>query len=327
MPHTSSKSFSILPIRFTVQDASLEHLGAHILTVDWVKDARRLLETLATHNRTRNGKVYLPTLSLDTAMSAINPVVAHGYREIDESYDRYYTLSLHEQPNPALIANLTTTWADIWAERHFPTRLAHPDFRDLRDRMASISQWQDVSAHAVLYDSSRSRMRYSVIPSLLSVLFVSGGPSNLGGKTVYWGLAQQADRNGWQVVSSPVSARNGATYAYLVRFSVQYQPGIEAPRIHAAIICQRYADNPITDTGNRRVSMLCRLGRPMMAQGNRNDNLIRLVVDKYSTDGNSFGPGFPESYDDHRLACLLTQQQFLLIQKRFRGEEPEQNVT
>lgn len=312
---------SILPIRFTVRDREFNHVGANILTIDWMKEASRVANFLATQNKARDGKVYLPTVSLDTALSAMNPVVAHGFRFLDEDYSLHYTLSVNEHPNPALIANLSAVWADTWAKYHFPNGLKHGDFLALRGHMAEPGVWQQVSAHEALYDSHRDKLRYSLVPSLLSVLFASQGPSRLGDQMVTWGLAQQAENNGWQVVSSPIPGKNNATYAYLLRFSVQYQAGIDVPRIHVAIICQRYADNPVAANGGRRISMLCRLGRPLMAQGIQNDNLIRLAIHRNATEGLSFGSGFPDILMASQARALADPAEILASPRSFRGEQ------
>lgn len=311
---------SILPIRFTVREQEFKHVGANILTIDWMKEAKRVANFLATQNKTRDGKVYLPTVSLDTALSAMNPVVAHGFRPLDEKYSLHYTLSVNEQPNPALIANLSAVWADTWANYYFPNGLKHGDFLALRGHMTEPGTWQQVSAYDALKDSNRDKLRYSLVPSLLSVLFASRGPSRLGDQMVTWGLAQQAENNGWQVVSGPIQGKKNATYAYLLRFSVQYQPGTELPRIHVAIICQRYADNPVAGNGSRHVSMLCRLGRPLMAQGIQNDNLIRLAIEGNANEGLSFGSGFPNILMASQARALADPAEILASPRSFRGE-------
>jgi len=325
MTQSSSVSItqSILPIRFTVKEHAFEHTGAHILAVNWMNDARKVLDMLATQNKTKSGKVYLPTVSLDTALSTINPVVAHGYRAMDDRHHFTLIVNKDELPNPSLIATLGSKWAEVWSERHFPDRLAHPEFRNLHQRIATVVDWQEISAHAALYDAANEKLRYSVIPSVLSALFAAGGPSQLGGQNVTWGLSQQSECNGWQVVSSPLLASNGSTFAYLIRFSVQYQPGISDPRIHAAIICQRYADRPVKDSGGRNISFLCRLGQPLMAQeGSWNDNLIRLVASTNAIDGMSFGPGLPEILRRAQARVLASPADILADPQCFRGEQP-----
>jgi len=310
---------SILPIRFTVKEANLCSIGAHILTIDWMKYAQSVLEKLITQNKPANGRIYLPTVSLDMAMSALNPVVAHGFRDLDRYKGTHFTSSVNEQPDPRLIAHVSSTWADSWANYYFPGLVSHRDYRDLRARIERPSVWQEINAHAALYDPEKEKLRYSIIPSILSVLFVTNGASTLGGQTIEWGLAQQAGNNGWQIVSNPIQARNGASYAYLIRFTVQYQPGVTEPRIHTAIVCQRYADRPISDENQRRVSMLCRLGRPLMAQGSWNQNQIRLVASRYGDNPWAFGRGLPEILRNSQARTLEDPNEILSNPQRFRG--------
>ncbi len=93
------------------------------------------------------------------------------------------------------------------------------------------------------------------------------------------GLIQQDD-NGLAVVSEPQRSEHGHTFAYMIRFALQYQPGSKEPWIHTFISCQRYMDKPLV-SGNkdRNATILLRCKQPLNpAWSDQNTTLVRLPV-------------------------------------------------
>lgn len=313
----------VLPTRFRLRTAALCDLGVHVFDNHWYAAACQVLREL----RPRSDKK--PRISLfNQAVLALSPVLAHGYRKVGyhpQGGERYQMLALEEYPGAPLVAALTRAWADVWLTA---------DFKDLPSArvqctaatlLAQVQEpgsgWQAISALDALQDTVGG-IRYSALPSLLAACLAHSEPMRINGRDIQWGLLQTT--NGLVAISAPQLAAPEATFAYLVRFSLQFQPGDTEPWINVALSCQRYMDVPVEELNRRRkATILAQLAQPLQSEWPHNATLIRLPI--WPHDGClCFSEGL-HTLLDHVQARQLESDPAAILAQPLRYRQPDQD--
>ena len=270
---------NLLPTRFRLRMDALGEKSIHVLTSNWWGEANYVAKQLA-QSSSMNAK----TGFLNQAVTALSPVLVHGFRKtsVYPQPPLYQMLALNQYPGENLVNSLARHWADIWLDTSFPNVSAltiKNSSEKLYDLIHSSQQrWAETTVAEALSDG-RNNLRYSALPSLIASQFVAGGQSSFFDREIKWGLIQQDD-NGLAVVSEPQRSEHGHTFAYMIRFALQYQPGSKEPWIHTFISCQRYMDKPLV-SGNkdRNATILLRCKQPLNpAWSDQNTTLVRLPV-------------------------------------------------
>lgn len=276
MPQKLQHQF-ILPTRFRLHQNLLDNFGVHVFTSNWRKEADDLARSLSGNVRSAKTSLF------NQAVLALSPVLVHGFNKYTGTQPNmplYQMLALEQYPGVPLVKSLAKHWADVWLETSFanvPDGCIRQQSQRLYDLIEDTGAgWVEKSAQEALTDQS-SGIRYSALPSLIAARFASTGVSEINGKAIKWGLIQQSD-NKLAVVSDP-QPLDGGTFAYLIRFSLQFQPGNPEPWIHTSLTCQRYIDEEfISGNKDRKVTILLRLGRPLHQAWAHNQTLVRLPV-------------------------------------------------
>ena len=289
---------NILPARFRLRSDVLENIGVHVYSSSWLAEANSLARQLES-GAEKKAKIRL----FNQVVLALSPVLVHGFKPTGfiGNGQAYQMLALDQYPGQALITSLARHWADVWLETSY-SHIAHQHLmRNTQHLFDLIDEpgegWVEKNALEALKDN-RDSIRYSALPSLIAAQFAASGPSEINGHTIRWGLTQQED-SALAVVSDPQPTKTGATFAYLIRFSLQYQPGNLEPWIHTSLTCQRYMDEALeSGNKNRNATILLRLGRPLHMQWIHNQTLVRLPVwNVYGkTTGAKGQPKFPDGF-------------------------------
>ncbi len=247
----------------------------------------------------RNAKTSL----FNQAILALSPVLVHGFKYTGKQANAplYQMLALEQYPGEALVKSLARNWADVWLESSFPNVSRSQILQNsqkLYDLIEDTGKgWIEKSTLDALKDD-KNNIRFSALPSLIAARFAAAGLSEINGHTIKWGLIQLGD-NGLALISEPQRPERGGTFAYLIRFSLQYQPGNPEPWIHTSLTCQRYMDEPF-ESGNkdRNATILLRLSRPLHRDWAHNHTLVRLPVWKVPRKGMKRGesPRFPDGF-------------------------------
>jgi hypothetical protein len=277
----------ILPTRFRLRRETLSNLGVHVLTSNWKSEADDLATRLSgTKKRAKTG-------FFNQALLALSPVLVHGikYAGMEDNFALHQMLALEKYPGEALVKSLARHWADVWLEASFANHKAS-ESRKLYELIEDTGKgWVEKSIQDAL-SNGKNNIRFSALPSLISAQFVGAGPSIINGREIKWGLIQQGD-NGLAVVSEPQSSKDGS-FAYLIRFSLQYQPGNLEPWIHTFMVCQRYMDEPfVSGNKERNPTILLRLRKPLHTEWAHGQTLVRLPV--WNAERGE-GPKFPDGF-------------------------------
>ncbi len=305
----------ILPARFRLQKDLLADFGVHVFSSIWQTEANDLAKKLS-------GKVINAKTGLfNQAVLALSPVLVHGFKKTGGPWDKpiYQMLALEQYPGEHLVKSLAKNWADVWLKTSFPDIFPHNNIQAQRlyDLLDDTGDgWVAKSALEALAEKENG-IRFSALPSLLAAHFASKGPSNINGHKINWGLIQLGN-NGLGVVSDPQIAEGG-TFAYLLRFSLQFQPGNSEPWIHTFLTCQRYMDKSfISGNKKRNATILLRLSRPLHLAWAHNQTLVRLSVRGVPTKGNkqethpSFSEGFHELLDRAQARAIVRDPSLIL---------------
>ncbi|RJQ25594.1 DUF3893 domain-containing protein [Candidatus Parcubacteria bacterium] len=295
--HLKNQHQFILPTRFRLRHNMLGHFGVHLFTSSWRSEADNLAKQLAGSEKRAK------TTLFNQAILSLSPVLVHGFRFTGYEGDTrlHQMLALEQYPGETLVKSLAKHWADVWLETSFsnlPSQQVAQQSQKLYDLIEDTGKgWVEKSALDALNDN-KNGIRYSALPSLIAARFAANGSSVINGRNIKWGLIQQGD-NGLAVVSDPQSSEQGGTFAYLIRFSLQYQPGNREPWIHASLTCQRYMDEAF-ESGNkdRNATILLRLSRPLHREWAHNQTLVRLPIWKVPRKvmKNSDLPRFPDGF-------------------------------
>lgn len=277
----------ILPTRFRLRTEALNKLGVHVFTSNWKSEA----DNLAT--RLSGFKKQARTGFFNQAILALSPVLVHGikYAGMQDNSALHQMLALEQYPGEALVKSLAQNWADVWLESSFANHKTS-ESQKLYDLIQETGKgWQEKSILDAL-SNGKNNLQFAALPSLISAKFVADGPSMINGREIKWGLIQEDDK-GLAVVSEP-QVSHESSFAYLIRFSLQFQPGNPQPWIHAFIICQRYMDKPfISGNKERNATILLRLQRPLHLEWAHNQTLVRLPVYNIGrSEGLKFSDGF-----------------------------------
>lgn len=270
---------NLLPTRFRLRMDTLGEKRIHVLTSAWWGEANNIAKQLAQQT-SMNAK----TGFFNQSVTALSPVLVHGFKKtsVYPQPPLYQMLALSQYPGENLVNSLACNWADIWLDTSFPN-LPASTIKNSSERIYDLIQtaqekWVETTIYEALSDG-RSNLRYSALPSLIASQFVSCGSSTIFDREIKWGLIQQDD-NGLAAVSEPQRSEKGHTFAYLIRFALQYQPGSKEPWIHTFITCQRYMDKPLV-SGNkdRKATILLRCNQPLNPTwSDQNTTLVRLPV-------------------------------------------------
>jgi len=270
---------NLLPTRFRLRMDTLGEKSIHVFTSTWWGEASSVAKQLA-QNSSMNAK----TGFFNQAVTALSPVLVHGFKRtsVYPQPPLYQMLALSQYPGENLVNSLARHWADIWLDTSFPnvsSSTIKNGSAKLYDLIhASQEKWTETNVSEALTDE-KNNLRYSALPSLIASQFVSGGSTTIFDREMKWGLIQQDD-NGLAAVSEPQRSEKGHTFAYLVRFALQYQPGSKEPWIHTFITCQRYMDQPlISGNRDRKATILLRCNQPLNPSwSDQNTTLVRLPV-------------------------------------------------
>ena len=287
----------ILPTRFRLRNDVLGNFGVHVFSSSWCSEADNLAKRLAVSEKRAKTSLF------NQAVLALSPVLVHGFRYTgyEENSPLYQMLALEQYPGEMLVKSLARHWADVWLETTF-SNISQSQISQQSQKLYDLIDdtgkgWVEKSVLDALKDD-KNRIRYSALPSLIAAKYATSGPSEINGRTIRWGLIQQGD-NGLAVVSEPQTSEQGGTFAYLLRFSLQYQPGNQEPWIHTLLTCQRYMDEQFK-SGNkdRNATILLRLSRPLNHEWAHNQTLVRLPVWKVSGKSIKQGesPRFPDGF-------------------------------
>ena len=270
---------NLLPTRFRLRMDTLGEKGIHVLTSAWWGEANNIAKQLAQQT-----SMSAKTGFFNQAVTALSPVLVHGFKKtsVYPQPPLYQMLALSQYPGENLVNSLACNWADIWLDTSYPNVPAST-IKNSSERIYDLIQtaqekWVETTIREALSDG-RSNLRYSALPSLIASQFVASGSSTIFDREIKWGLIQQDD-NRLAAISEPQRSEKGHTFAYLIRFALQYQPGSKEPWIHTFITCQRYMDKPLV-SGNkdRKATILLRCNQPLNpAWSDQNTTLVRLPV-------------------------------------------------
>lgn len=271
----------VLPTRFRIRANALENFQVHTCKNSWFSDAKDILKSLRALEpaKSRRGDNEWPELRfLNQALLALSPMLVHGYEVVGKETQ---LLALDRYPGPSLISRLALQWSDIWIKKRFK-ELA-PDILDEKVRIlqekikAAQDDWRPVSALDALKEKD-GLLRYPAIPSLFAAYMAQNGPSQIFGQTVPWRLLQGAKNQALRVVSEPRNIGHGS-FAYLIRFSLQFQPGDEMPWLYVSLSCQRYMEKPIEKLNAGRPTLLVQLEQPLREDWpHTKGTLVRLPI-------------------------------------------------
>ena len=287
----------ILPTRFRIRRDVLGNFGVHVFSSNWRSEADNLAKRLAGNEKRAKTSLF------NQAVLALSPVLVHGFRftGYEENVAQHQMLALEQYPGELLVKSLARHWADVWLETAY-SNISQSQISQQAQKLYDLIDdtgkgWVEKSVLDALKDDKNS-IRYSALPSLIAAKYATSGPSEINGRIIKWGLIQQGD-NGLAVVSEPQTSEQGGTFAYLLRFSLQYQPGNREPWIHTLLTCQRYMDEQFK-SGNkdRNATILLRLNRPLNHEWAHNQTLVRLPVWKIPGKSMKHGeaPRFPDGF-------------------------------
>lgn len=322
---------NLLPTRFRLRMDALGEKRIHVLTSTWWGEASNVAKQLA-QNSSMNAK----TGFFNQAVTALSPVLVHGFKKTSVYPEPpiFQMLALNRYPGVNLVNSLARHWADIWLGTSFPN-VTPSTIKNDSEKLYELIQtstetWVETTVSEALSDG-RNNLRYAALPSLIASQFVACGSSTIFDREIKWGLIQQDD-NGLAAVSEPQVSEKGHTFAYLVRFALQYQPGSREPWIHTFITCQRYMDKPLV-SGNkdRKATILLRCNQPLNpAWSDQNTTLVRLPV--WNTPSRSSSkmspPMFSEGFHsllDRAQAREIEQDPSKIFDEPWRFRNPNED--
>ena len=321
---------NLLPTRFRLCKDALEKKSVYVFTSTWWEEANNVAKELSQDN-SLNAK----TGFFNQAVTSLSPVLVHGFKKTNvyPQPSLFQMLALNQYPGENLINSLACNWADIWLETTFSS-LSSVAIKNRSEKLydlihASNEKWVEKNLLEALSDGKNS-LRYSALPSFIAAQFASCGSTTIFGREIKWGLIQQDD-NGLAAVSEPQRSEKGHTFAYLIRFALQYQPGSKEPWIHTFITCQRYMDEPmVSGNKDRNATILLRFNQPLNPEWAHNTTLVRLPVwnTPRKTSTKMPPPIFPEGFHsllDRAQAREIIQDPSIILNDPLRFRNPNED--
>lgn len=322
---------NLLPTRFRLRMDSLGEKRIHVFTSTWWGEANYVAKQLA-----QNSSINAKTGFFNQAVTSLSPVLVHGFKRtsVYPQPPIYQILALNQYPGENLVNALARHWADIWLDTSFPN-VPTSTIKNCSERLyeliqTSTERWVETTIFDAL-TNGENNLRYSALPCLIASQFVSCGSTTIFDREIKWGLIQQDD-NGLAAVSEPQRSEKGHTFAYLVRFALQYQPGSKEPWIHTFITCQRYIDQPfVSGNRDRKATILLRCNQPLNpVWSDQNTTLVRLPVwntpikASSKTSPPTFSEGF-HSLLDRAQARQIVQDPSDIFDEPLRYRKPNED--